>query len=42
MDLPSWIQLHQHTFEFFERTPQNIVPDNLKTGVTKHRDCGAR
>lgn len=36
MDLPSWIRLHQHTFEFFEGTPQILVPDNLKTGVTKH------
>lgn len=36
MDLPSWIRLHQHAFEFFEGTPQILVPDNLKTGVTKH------
>lgn len=36
MDLPSWIKLHQHTFEYIGGTPQIIVPDNLKTGVTKH------
>lgn len=36
MDLPSWIRLHQHAFEFFGGTPQILVPDNLKTGVTKH------
>lgn len=36
MDLPAWIRLHQHAFQFFEGTPQILVPDNLKTGVTKH------
>src|SRR5690625_37698 len=36
MDLPSWIRLHQHTFEYFGGSPQILVPDNLKTGVTKH------
>ena len=36
MNLPSWIRLHQHTFEYMGGTPQILVPDNLKTGVTKH------
>ncbi|QQK77782.1 IS21 family transposase [Salicibibacter cibarius] len=36
MDLASWIKLHQHTFEYMGGTTQIIVPDNLKTGVTKH------
>ncbi len=36
MDLPSWINLHRHAFEYYGGTPQIIVPDNLKTGVTKH------
>src|SRR5699024_4706300 len=36
MDLPPWGQLHQHTFEYIGGTPHIIVPDNLKTGVTKH------
>jgi len=36
MDLPSWISLHRHAFEYYGGTPQIVVPDNLKTGVTKH------
>ena len=36
MDLPSWIRLHQHAFEYYDGVPQILVPDNLKTGVTKH------
>ncbi len=36
MDLPSWVRLHQHAFEYMGGTPQILVPDNLKTGVTKH------
>ena len=36
MDLPSWIKLHRHAFEYYGGTPQILVPDNLKTGVTKH------
>ena len=31
MDLPSWIRLHQHTFEYLGGIPQILVPDNLKT-----------
>lgn len=33
-DLPSWISLHVHTFEFFQAVPAITVPDNTKTGVT--------
>lgn len=36
MDLPSWTQLPQNTFEFFGGTPQVLVTDNWKTGVAKH------
>jgi len=34
-DLPSWINAHIHTLEYFGGVPQIIVPDNLKAGVTK-------
>ena len=34
-DLPSWITSHVHAFEFFGGVPGILVPDNLKTGVTK-------
>jgi transposase len=33
-DLPSWIQSHVHTFEFFNGVTEILVPDNLKSGVT--------
>lgn len=33
-DLPSWIQSHVHTFDFFGGVPEILIPDNLKTGVT--------
>jgi len=33
--LPSWIKSHVHAFEFFGGVPQILVPDNLKSGVTK-------
>ena len=36
MDLPAWIKLHQHAFEYIGGVPKILVPDNLKTGVTKH------
>lgn len=36
MDLAAWIALHQHTFEYMGGAPRILVPDNLKTGVTKH------
>jgi transposase len=30
-----WINSHQNTFEFFGGAPEILVPDNLKSGVTK-------
>jgi transposase len=36
--LPDWISSHVRAFEFFGGVPEIIVPDNLKSGVTKsHR-----
>jgi transposase len=36
--LPDWIQSHARMFEFFGGVPTMLVPDNLKSGVTKtHR-----
>jgi transposase len=35
MDTVSWITAHIHAFEFFGGVTRMIVPDNLKTGVTK-------
>jgi transposase len=34
-DLPSWIRSQVHAFEFFQGVPENLVPDNLKTGASK-------
>lgn len=36
MDLSSWITAHNHMYDYFGGTTQIIVPDNLKTSVTKH------
>jgi len=33
-DLPSWINLHIHAFEFMGAVPEIVVPDNPKVGVT--------
>jgi transposase len=33
--LPDWIASHQRAFRFFGGTPKLIVPDNLKSAVTK-------
>jgi transposase len=33
-ELPSWINSHVHTFEFFGVVPEIAVPDNTRTGVT--------
>ncbi|WP_298785407.1 IS21 family transposase [uncultured Marinococcus sp.] len=35
MDASDWIAAHMRAFTFFGGTPRIIVPDNLKTGVTK-------
>jgi transposase len=34
-DLPNWIRLHVDMFHFFGGCPTVLVPDNLKSGVTK-------
>ncbi len=37
-ELPHWIAAHVHAFEFFGAVPRLVVPDNLRSGVTKaHR-----
>jgi transposase len=33
--LADWIGAHMRTFEFLEGVPEIVVPDNLKSGVTK-------
>src|SRR5690554_6707866 len=33
--LPDWIGSHQRTFTFLGGVPEIVVPDNLKSGVTK-------
>lgn len=33
--LPNWIRSHIRAFEYFGGVPEVIVPDNLKSGVTK-------
>jgi len=36
--LPDWVASHQRTFEFLGGVPEVVVPDNLKSGVSKaHR-----
>ncbi|MHB8962745.1 MAG: IS21 family transposase [Saccharofermentanales bacterium] len=34
-DKDSWINAHVHLFQFLGGVPRIVVPDNLKTGVTK-------
>lgn len=34
----SWINAHCHMFEYFGGTTRFIIPDNLKTGITRHGD----
>ena len=34
-DLPSWIECHIHAFEFFGGAPEILVPDNLRSAVTR-------
>ena len=41
-DLPNWIRLHVDMFHFFGGCPTVLVPDNLKSGVTKARVFQAR
>jgi len=33
--LPNWIRSHVHAFEYFQRAPRVLVPDNIKSGVSK-------
>lgn len=33
--LPDWIGSHVHAFEFFGGVPHVVVPDNLKSGITR-------
>jgi transposase len=33
--LPDWINSHVRAFEFFQGVPELIIPDNLKSGVSK-------
>ena len=33
--LPDWIRSHVHAFEYFRCIPRVLVPDNLKSGVSK-------
>ncbi len=35
MNLEAWITAHIHLFKFLGGVPKTVVPDNLKTGVTK-------
>jgi transposase len=34
-NLPTWLGCHVHAFEFFEGVTEIVVPDNLRSGVTK-------
>ena len=33
--LPDWLQSHVRAFEYFGGTPELVIPDNLKSGVSK-------
>ena len=33
--LPFWIRAHIHAFEYFQGVSEILIPDNLKSGVTK-------
>jgi transposase len=36
MDLNAWITIHNHAYTYFGGSTQIVVPDNLKTSVTKN------
>lgn len=36
MKSENWILCHVHAFEYFDGVPRLLIPDNLKTGVTKN------
>lgn len=33
--LPEWISAHQHMFQYYQGVTELVVPDNLRSGVTK-------
>ena len=33
--LPAWISAHVHAFEYFSGVPRLLIPDNLRTGVSR-------
>ena len=35
MDLDAWIEAHIHAFEYFGGTARLLIPDNLRSGVTR-------
>src|SRR5699024_11562911 len=35
MKSPSWLTGHIHAFEYFGGVSETLIPDNLRTGVTK-------
>lgn len=37
MKSENWLTAHMHAFEYFGGVTETLVPDNLKTGVTKHQ-----
>lgn len=36
MKLENWLTCHVHAYEYFGGVPRLLIPDNLKTGVTKN------
>ena len=36
MKQENWLLCHVHTFEYYDGVPRLLIPDNLKTGVTKN------
>lgn len=36
MKSENWLLCHAHAYEYFGGVPRLLIPDNLKTGVTKN------
>ena len=36
MKSENWLLCHVHAYEYFEGVPRLLIPDNLKTGITKN------
>lgn len=36
MKSENWLLCHAHAYEYFDGVPRLLIPDNLKTGVTKN------